>query len=266
MKRALLAGVALLLVAACGASAPSRPSPTPSPAAIPITAFFLKDGMVAPVRRQAALPGARLSTALEALLTGPSLAEQQAGYSSSVPSGTVLRGVYASPGAVQVDLSSRFAAGGGSVSVASRLAQLVYTATQLDPAAEVTFALEGVTPAVFTGEGLVIDHPVTRESYESLTPAVLFLSPLPGDTVADPVQVEGTANVFEAQFSIDLAAGIQTTTVAVTASAGTGTRGSFRATLQAGAYRGPAVLVAWDSSPRDGSRLELASVPVIVTG
>lgn len=267
MRRALLAALAVLLAASCGGSSPALPTPGPSgEAPIPIAAFFLKDGTVAPVRRHAALPGARLSTALEALLVGPTAAERQAGYSSSVPAGTALRSVYASAGSVHVDLSAAFASGGGSASVAGRLAQLVYTVTQLDPAAEVTFALDGVTPAVFTGEGLVIDHAVTRAAYESQTPAVLVLSPLPGDAVADPVRVEGTANVYEAQFSIDLAAGTQTTTVAVTASAGTGTRGTFSATLQAGGYRGPATLAAWDSSPRDGSRQDLATVTVIVTG
>ena len=267
MKRAILAGAALLLVAACGGPASPRPSPSPTvQALIPITTFFLKEGMVAPVRRQATLPGARLSTALDALLAGPSAAEQQAGYSSSVPAGTAHRGLYASVGSVHVDLSNQFAAGGGSVSVASRLAQVVYTVTQLDPGAEVTFALDGVTPAVFTSDGLVIDHAVTRVSYESLTPAVLVLSPLPGDKVADPVHVEGTANVYEAQFSIELAAGTQKTTVAVTASAGTGTRGRFSATLEAGGYRGPATLVAWDSSAKDGSRQDLQTVAVTVTG
>ena len=94
---------------------------------------------------------------------------------------------------------------------------------------------------------------------------ILVLTPLPGDSVGSPIRFAGTANVFEAQFSLDLVAGGQVVTVPVKATAGTGTRGGFAVSVDAGGYRGPARLVPWDASPRDGSRVESPAIPIVIT-
>jgi germination protein M len=67
------------------------------------------------------------SAAVRALLAGPTAAERRRGYSSAVPSGTRLLGLTVKRGLATVDLSNRFASGGGSTSMNWRLAQLVYT-------------------------------------------------------------------------------------------------------------------------------------------
>ena len=271
--RRVFVGLAILMLAlaACGGTS-VEPSPSasasPTPGSrTPIMAFFMKDGVVAPVRRfsDSTDPSQRLLDAVEAMLEGPTAAEARTGYATAVPAGTRLRALNIRAGAVAVDLSREFESGGGSASVAGRLAQLVFTATQVELTAAVTFTVEGVTPVVFTGEGLVVDHAVGRDSYEQLSPPVLILTPLPGDEVTSPVRVAGTANVFEAQFSLDLVAGGQTVTVPVRATSGTGTRGGFAVSIDAGGYRGAGRLVPWDASPRDGSRVESPAIPIVIT-
>jgi hypothetical protein len=109
---------------------------------------------------------------------------------------------------------------------------------------------------VFSGEELILDRPLTRAAFEDLTPAVLIESPLAGDQVSSPLLVTGSANVLEAVFRLRLLdqSGRIVAQTSVHATAGTGTRGTFRVTLRpTRAVRGPALLEAMTQSPRDGS-------------
>ena len=47
-----------------------------------------------------------------------------------------------------------------------RVAQVLYTATTLDPAAKVWIAVEGKPLEVLGGEGLMLDQPMTRENFK----------------------------------------------------------------------------------------------------
>jgi len=69
----------------------------------------------------------------------------------------------------------------------------------------------------------------TRADVESFVPAILVDRPAPGAAVESPVHATGTANTFEATFNYKLkdAAGKVLATDFVTASSGSGTRGSF---------------------------------------
>ncbi|MFC7614544.1 GerMN domain-containing protein [Actinokineospora soli] len=191
-------GAALLALGACTTSTPgptttptapatppvtttavttSAPSPSAEPGAVVAGAvYFLRGERVVPVRRELAGPGVAASAVRE-LLAGPSASERAAGMSSSVPDGTALRGVSLAGGTATVDLSGRYDDGGGTLSMTSRLAQVVFTLTQFSTVERVQFRVDGVPVREFGGEGIVLDRPRTRADFEELTPEVLVDSP-----------------------------------------------------------------------------------------
>ena len=170
---------------------------------------------------------------LEALLAGPTVHETQRDVQSSVPPGTDLLGLDIDDGIATVDLTSEYESGGGSLSMTMRLAQVVYTLTQFETVNAVQFMLDGEPVDVFSAEGIVLDHPVRRRDYAELLPPILVTSPGIEDTVANPLRVEGTANVFEANVTIRVedAKGRELAQTFTTATCGTGCRGTFSATV-----------------------------------
>ncbi|MBD0346500.1 MAG: GerMN domain-containing protein [Coleofasciculus sp. Co-bin14] len=107
-------------------------------------------------------PSEILEVSLKSLLTGPS----ERGFTSTIPQGTKLRDVALEADGVHVDLSKEFTTGGGSASMTGRVAQVLYTASSLDPAAKVWISVDGKPLEVLGGEGLELDQPLTRESFE----------------------------------------------------------------------------------------------------
>jgi spore germination protein GerM len=84
---------------------------------------------------------------------------------SSIPANTRLLSLKVQSNDVYVDLSREFIGGGGSASMISRLHQVVYTATSLNPDARVFISVEGKvldenTP--IAGEGLTVRYPIDR--------------------------------------------------------------------------------------------------------
>ncbi len=108
--------------------------------------------------------------ALNALLDGPNQAEvgDTVSYSTEIPGDTLLLGLTVSDGLATVNLSREFEAGGGTFSMTGRLAQVVYTLTQFPTVDRVTFELDGEPVSVFSGEGIMLDQPVTRADYRDL--------------------------------------------------------------------------------------------------
>lgn len=170
------------------------------------------------------------SAAVQALLEGPTDFEQGYGLSTSVPEGTQFLGLRIGDGVAHVDLTSEFESGGGTLSMTTRLAQVVYTLTQFPTVKGVVFSLDGEPIDVLGGEGLVIDHPLTRKDYADLLPAILVASPTLAQAAPSPVVVRGTANVFEANVTVEIldAAGRKIAETFTTATCGTGCRGFFR--------------------------------------
>lgn len=105
---------------------------------------------------------ALLQAALEKLLAGSS----NSALTSAIPPGTELRKVAIDAKGVHVDLSREFRQGGGSTAMTGRVAQVLYTATSLNPNAQVWFSIEGKPLETLGGEGLIIDQPMTRASFE----------------------------------------------------------------------------------------------------
>jgi hypothetical protein len=87
-------------------------------------------------------------------------------------------------------------------------------------------------------------------------------SPLPFQAVTAPITVTGTANTFEATFHYELvdAAGSVLDENCVTATSGTGTRGTFEFTTEdvADVF----ALVVFERSAEDGSRTREVRIPL----
>jgi germination protein M len=254
--------------AASTAPTPSAtPSSTPSP--VPATrvvaaAYFMHGEQLQPVHRSVVGPGVG-AAAVRALLAGPTAAERQAGLTTTVPAGTTLRSLDIAGGLATVDLSGTYASGGGTLSMSARLAQVVFTLTRVPTVHLVTFRLDGKRVTAFGGEGIILDKPVGRDRFEELSPAVLIESPTLGETVTSPLRVSGTANVFEAVLQLEVrnAAGKVLVHRTVHATSGTGTRGTFAATLSFAAQpSGAGTLLGFVYSAKDGIRQDITSIPV----
>jgi spore germination protein GerM len=174
------------------------------------------------------------TAALEALVAGPNEYERGYGLTSAIPEGTELLGLTIEEGIAHVDLTSEFESGGGALSMQMRLAQVVYTLRQFPTVKGVVFSLDGKPIDVLGGEGVVIDEPLSRRDFRDLLPAILVTHPGLGQTFRKPAVVFGSANVFEANVTIELldASGREIFKTFTTATCGSGCRGTFGAKIR----------------------------------
>lgn len=96
------------------------------------------------------------------------LAQPHTQLDTAIPTGTRLLSLRVTPSGVYVDLSREFGQGGGSTSMIYRVAQILYTATSLDPNAKVYLSVEGQAldeDHPLGGEGLLLKHPLTRQQF-----------------------------------------------------------------------------------------------------
>ena len=202
----------------------------PSSSAVTYQVWFANDeGLFVTYRTEPATP--RVGTAsLESLLEGPDSFEEGYGLRTAIPDGTQLLGLSIDDGIARVDLTSEFETGGGSASMQTRLAQVTFTITQFPSVKGVVFSLDGEPIDVLGGEGVVIDHPLTRRDYADLLPAILVTSPALNEAVSSPVVIRGSSNVFEANVGIQILDenGDVLVETFTTATCGTGCRGTYR--------------------------------------
>ena len=184
MRRLLPLLFVAVLIAGCGDDSASDTSTAAETTSVSV--YFLRDGKVWPVQRE--VESVDLPTAAnQALLDGPTQAEQDIGLTTEVSDG----------------MST-------ALSDAAR-AQIVYTATQFSSGDSVE--IDG--------------QRYTRADFEEQTPLILVESPLPFEQVSSPLRVTGTANTFEATFQYELldSEGNVVDKNFVTATSGTGTGG-----------------------------------------
>lgn len=227
--------------------------------------YYMRQDHLGVAHRRVAPTITPARVALTDLLAGPSQAERDAGLSTAIPAGTRLLGVSISNGTATVDLSGEFASGGGSLSTQARLAQVAFTVTQFPTVSRIAFELAGTPVTVFGSEGLVLDQPTTRSSFEDLLPPIFPETPAPGDVVASPVRVTGSANVFEAEFRVEVrdSADRVLADQSVMATSGTGTRGTFDTTVAFHVQStGAGTVTFYDISAKDGSRQDVVGIPV----
>ncbi len=243
---------------------PERPQTTES-----VRLYFTRDEKIGVAGRDVVVTAAGTSAAAEAairaLLKGPSTSDRDYGLRSEIPKGTKLRGLTIKRKVATVDLSKRFAAGGGSLSMQMRAAQVVCTLTQFSGVRSVAFKLDGERIESLGGEGVTVGPSVDRDDFEDMLPAILVESPVPGQRVTSPLRLSGSANVFEAQFNsqVSSAKGKVLAEKSVKATSGSGTRGAFSTKLRfdvTGSTKG--TVSVFDISEKDGSVVDRVDIPV----
>jgi Immunoglobulin-like domain of bacterial spore germination/Sporulation and spore germination len=230
--------------------------------------FTEGDTLYVAKRTQAATP--RIGTAaLEALLEGPASFEAENGVGTAVPQGTQLLGLTIDDGIATVDLTSEFESGGGSLAMFLRLGQVVCTLDQFPTVDGVLFKLDGEPVDVFSGEGIVLDHPVGCKDYEDVLPVILVTSPTPGERVSSPVTVEGSANVFEANVTVVILDknDEEIARTFTTATCGSGCRGDFSVDVEYDVdhEQSGTIIVQDDDAAGTGTPPHQVHIPVVLT-
>ena len=240
--------------------------PEPSEETFTYEVWFARGESLFVVHRTEPKVPAVATTAMESLLEGPSDTEAAAGISSAIPADTTLLGVTVKDGIATVDLSAEYESGGGSLSMMMRLAQVVYTLTQFPTVQKVSFELDGQPVEVFSGEGIILDEPVDRDDYEDLLPIILVSEPAIGARVESPVHIEGIANVFEANVTVEIldAAGNVIAQDFTTASCGTGCFGDYALDLEfdVGEEQRGTIVVHDDDAAGTGTPPHAVEIPV----
>ena len=229
MARLLLLGaVAALALAGCGDDSKSDTTTTAS-GTVAARVYLLREGKVWPVYREIATDGLPNRLLYEELQRGPTDEEKALGFTTEVP------------------------ADGSQTSSKLAHAQITYTLTQ-SPTAPIAVPL-GPVADFYAGR-------YRRSDFEEQTPLVLVESPLPFESVTTPLRVKGTANTFEATFQYELvdSDGNVVDHNFVTATSGTGTRGTFDFTTKAA--DDVAALRVFENSAEDGSRIHEVEIPL----
>jgi immunoglobulin-like protein involved in spore germination/sporulation and spore germination protein len=209
-----------------------------------VTLFFLRDGKVGATRRTIPATPAVGAAALQQLADGPTPFERGAGLLSEVP--------HDGQFALQMMQGTAVVTGPHVSDPAS--AQIVYTLTQF--------------PSVHTVR-INGGNAGARSDWERMTPAILVLDPVPGQSVTSPIRISGTANTFEATLQLELRDAEDRVLAKrfATATSGSGTRGTFDTTLAVpGAGSGPVTLVAYESSAENGQPIHVVRIPLTLGG
>jgi hypothetical protein len=250
-RSACSAAALVLLLAGCGGDdggsaattvretvTQTATSSVPEEAPAVVKLYFLQDGEVWPEQREIVTGAAIATRTTEELLEGA-----ESGLTSAIPRETSLRSLSIDGGVASIELTP-------PVTDRRAQAQIAYTLTQFPTVKRVSF--DGAAP-------------VGRAAFEEETPAILVDSPLGGEDVEPGFEAAGTANTFEANFQYELrdAAGAILHEDFVTATSGSGTRGTFSFTVQyepGSAERGR--LVVFEISAEDGSRTNERTIPL----
>ncbi len=250
MRWTALTFVLVAALAGCGRGSNSsgtttQSAPTTTAASTTtLRVYFIRDEKVGPAGRAVPPTQAIATAAMQELLKGPTSADAGIGLTTSIGAGTTLNRVTVADGVATVELSPE-------PSAEPAIAQVVYTLTQF--------------PTV-TGVRLGSDaKPLSRADVEAQTPRILVETPLPFDAVTSPIRLAGTADTFEANFTAELVAADGTVLDKhfVTATSGSGTRGTYAATLSyPTGTTGSATVKVWEPSAENGQPLGTVEIPV----
>ena len=258
----ILALVALALTG-CGGSSDSTTSTTAQPPPATTTtgtsangtalrAFFYRGGGLVPVSVVVPDTQAVARASLEQLLAGP----PATGYETAVPSGVELKGVEIQDGVATASFST-----GLGQPTRSAQGQIVSTLTQFPTVRAVTIEVDGKPLPLQDGAGEDLTRPATAADYADLTPGALIFvrTPSRDSTVTSPVELAGTASVFEATINMQIWSGGKLLgTKLITASAGAPEQGTW--STKVALPKGDVRLLLYEPSAKDGSHLHETEV------
>lgn len=255
------------------ASSEPMPAPTTSPAPTTTVRIYLfqpdpagGDAHLVPVLRTVSGTRAVATAAVRELLAGP--ASDEPGLLTMIPAGSRLLGIAIDGTTATVDLTGVFESGGGSASMLGRLAQLVYTVTQFPSVDTVRLRLDGQAVDSIGGEGVIVGTGLGRTDSTYALPPIFVDRPAWGGAFASPGRVTGLANVFEAQFQLQVLDGQGRALVdtPVTATCGTGCWGAFDVTVRyTVAVPQWGMLRVFDPSAKDGTPTDVREYPIWLT-
>lgn len=152
-----------LIVVALAAAAAAVLYFYPRPAPPSVKVYFFKGEKLFAVERPLQRNETPLKRALEELLAGPDQEESGQGIATQLPAGIkILNARIKGPTAI-VNFSRKLEAyGGGSTRLQGMIAQIVYTATDIPGVEKAWIWIESRKEVVLGGEGLVLDHPLSR--------------------------------------------------------------------------------------------------------
>lgn len=121
-----------------------------------IKSFFIRNeagnlrcDVVFPVMKIVPITQAVARAALEELLVGPTDEEKGQGYFTSIPDGSKLNSISIVDGQAKVDFNEVTESGGGSCSMAARVAQITQTLLQFPTITSVKISINGRTEDIF---------------------------------------------------------------------------------------------------------------------
>ena len=267
------------------ASASPTTAPSASPAATTTVRIYLfqpdpagGDAHLVPVLRTVPATQAVATAAVRELLAGPARraiqprlavpASDEDGLLTMIPADTRLLGITIDGSVATVDLTGAFESGGGSMSMFGRLAQLIYTVTQFPTVDTVRLRLDGQPVESIGGEGVIVSPGLGRPDSTYSLPPIFVDLPAWGGAFPSPGRVTGLANVFEAQFQVQVLDARRRVLLEtpVHATCGTGCWGAFDVTVR---YDVPTAqwgtLRVFDSSAKDGTPIDVREYPIWLT-
>jgi Immunoglobulin-like domain of bacterial spore germination/Sporulation and spore germination len=212
----------------------------PNESSTAVSLYFLREGKVSPEQRGIVSRPNIATVTLQQLFEG-----SMSDLDTAIPRELRLEDVAIKGGTADLELGPR-------LPNRQALAQIVYTLTQFPTVKKVS--INGGAP-------------VGRLAFEAQTPAILVESPLPGESVEPGFHVRGTANTFEATFNYELkdAEGRVLRKDFVTATSGSGTRGTFRFRLEYEVDEPQqGTLVVFEISAEDGSRTNESEIALLL--
>jgi spore germination protein GerM len=135
-----------------------------------VSVYFLDEAGVAVAVTRRVTTERVARAAIQAIIDGPTSSEAASGLASAMPAETLLLGLTVEAGTATLDLSREAASGGGSTAVLGRLAQVVYTLTEFPTIDRVQLLLDGDRVDYFSGEGVLVGEPLTRDDFVSAIP------------------------------------------------------------------------------------------------
>lgn len=228
------------LLAGCGGTSHRATAPTTTAVQQhALELYFLSGNALTPSHVTVPDTPAIATAALQKLFAG---APQ--GVRTAIPAGTRLESIAVSGGRATVRLST-------DNLTHTAEGQIVYTLTQF--------------PTITSVDGGPFSAPASRADFADLTrrAAIYVSAPERDSTASSPIHASGTADVFEGSLAVDVwSNGKRIRTLPIQATSGTGTRGTWSATIAV--PPGPAKLVFYEPSAENGQPLHATTVELTV--